>query len=85
MRGLPGWPLPNLNECLAANLGAARLTNTEVFCAGVAINTSQLSTDQAARMLSETSEALGLPCVDPMRECDNFELGGVAPIVDRLL
>ena len=85
MRGLPGWPLPNLNECLAANLGAARLTNTEVFCAGVAINTSQLSTDQAARMLSETSEELGLPCVDPMRQCDNFELGGVAPIVDRLL
>ena len=85
MRGLPGWPLPNLNECLAANLGAARLTNTEVFCAGVAINTSQLSTDQAARMLSETSEELGLPCVDPMRQCDNVELGGVAPIVDRLL
>ena len=85
MRGLPGWPLPDLNECLVANLGAARLTNKAVFCAGVAINTSQLSTDQAARLLSETSEALGLPCVDPMRESDKFELGGVAPIVDRLI
>ncbi len=85
MRGLPGWPLPDLNECLVANLGAARLTNKAVFCAGVAINTSQLSTDQAARLLSETSEALGLPCVDPMRESDKFEFGGVAPIVDRLI
>ncbi|PPR23153.1 MAG: hypothetical protein CFH39_00821 [Alphaproteobacteria bacterium MarineAlpha10_Bin2] len=78
MRGLPGWPLPDLRECLAANLSAARLTNPAVVCAGVAINSSQLSADAAARLLGETSEALDLPCVDPMR-------GGVAPIVDRLL
>ena len=78
MRGLPGWPLPDLRECLAANLSAARLTNPAVVCAGVAINSGQLSADAAARLLGETSEALDLPCVDPMR-------GGVAPIVDRLL
>ena len=85
MRGLPGWPLPSLNECLAANLAAARLTNQAAFCAGVAINTSQLSADEAARVLGDTSRALGLPCVDPMRKGADFEFGGVAPIVDRLL
>ena len=78
MRGLPGWPLPSLSACLDANLAAARLTNEAVFCAGVAVNTSQLDADGAARFLEETSAALGLPCVDPM-------VSGVAPIVDRLL
>ena len=78
MRGLPDWPVPDLAECLAANLAAARLTNPAVFCAGVALNTSQLGDDAASRQLGETSAALALPCVDPMR-------GGVAPLVDRLL
>jgi len=78
MRGLPGWPLPDLPECLAANLAAARLTNEAVFCAGVALNTSQLGEDAANRALNETSDLLSLPCVDPVRT-------GVVPIVDRLL
>ena len=78
MRGLPGWPLPDLQECLDANLAAAKLTNKAVFCAGVAVNTSQLDEEAAKRVLGETAETLGLPCVDPMRT-------GVAPIVDRLL
>ena len=78
MRGLPGWPLPDLQECLDANLAAARLTNEAVFCAGVAVNTSQLDKEGAARVLGETAQALGLPTIDPM-------LTGVAPIVDRLI
>ena len=78
MRGLPDWPLPDLKECLAANLSAARLTNKEVFCAGVAVNTSALDDAAAASVLSEISDAMKLPCVDPMR-------GNVAAIVDRLL
>ena len=78
MRGLPDWPLPNLQECLAANLAAARLTNEAAFCAGIAINTRQYDEDEANRILNETSDSLSLPCVDPMRT-------GVSPIVDRLL
>lgn len=78
MRGLPDWPLPDLRECLDANLAAASLTNPAVFCAGVAINTSQLDEGTARSFLGETSDKLDLPCVDPMSM-------GVAPIVDRLL
>jgi len=78
MRGLPDWPLPDLRECLTANLAAARLTNEAVFCAGIAINTSQFDEDVANRILNETSGSMSLPCVDPMR-------AGVAPIIDRLL
>jgi uncharacterized NAD-dependent epimerase/dehydratase family protein len=78
MRGLPNWPLPDLRECLDANLAAARLTNKAVMCAGVSINTSQFERQAAARLLGEISAALDLPCIDPMR-------GSVSALVDRLL
>jgi uncharacterized NAD-dependent epimerase/dehydratase family protein len=77
MRGLPDWPLPELSHCLETNLAAARLTNPDVFCAGVAVNTSALGDEAAAKILGEISDKMELPCTDPMRN-------GVAPIVDRL-
>ena len=78
MRGLPDWPLPDLGHCLETNLAAARLTNPDVFCAGVAVNTSALDDEVAAKILAEISNKMELPCTDPMRN-------GVAPIVDCLL
>ncbi|MDH3472809.1 MAG: DUF1611 domain-containing protein [Rhodospirillales bacterium] len=77
MRGLPGYPLPDLEACLEANLAAARLTNPAVSCAGVAVNTSSMERDAAARYLEETEARLGLPAADPVRD-------GVGRIVDRL-
>ena len=77
MRGLPDWPLPELSHCLETNLAAARLTNPDVFCAGVAVNTSALGDEAAAKILGEISDKMELPCTDPMRN-------GVALIVDRL-
>jgi uncharacterized NAD-dependent epimerase/dehydratase family protein len=77
MRGLPGRPLPGLEEAIEANLAAARLTNPSVICAGLSINTHALGEDEALRLLDETGRALGLPCVDPVRT-------GVAAIADRV-
>jgi uncharacterized NAD-dependent epimerase/dehydratase family protein len=77
MRGLPHYPLPSLRECIDANVAAARLTNPEVRCAGISINTSALDASTADSLLKQTEDAFGLPCVDPVR-------GGVAAIVDRL-
>jgi uncharacterized NAD-dependent epimerase/dehydratase family protein len=77
MRGLPGWVLPTLAECLEANLAAGRLTSPEIRCAGISINTAGLSPSLADSLLRQTADAFGLPCVDPVRS-------GVAAIVDRL-
>jgi uncharacterized NAD-dependent epimerase/dehydratase family protein len=77
MRGLPDYPLPSLEACLEANLVAARLTNPAVACIGVAINTSHMASGEAEAYLAETSERLGLPAVDPVKN-------SVGPIVDRL-
>jgi len=77
MRGLPHYPLPTLRDCIDANVAAGRLTNPEVRCAGISINTSALDASTADSLLKQTADAFGLPCVDPVR-------GGVAEIVDRL-
>jgi uncharacterized NAD-dependent epimerase/dehydratase family protein len=77
MRGLPHYKLPTLRECIDANVAAARLTNPESVCVGIAINTSALDDSQADSVMKQTADAFGMPCVDPVRT-------GVAAIVDRL-
>lgn len=78
MRGLPDAPVPNLRECLEANLAAARLTNPSVRMAGIALNTSRLTPAAARDMCRCISDTLGLPCQDPVTM-------GVESIVDHLL
>lgn len=67
MRGLPDYPIPGLEECIAANIEVAKLTNPDVVMAGVAINTAALSEQDAQKCLDETAQRLGLPTVDPFR------------------
>jgi uncharacterized NAD-dependent epimerase/dehydratase family protein len=78
MRGLPGRLMPSLSETLSANLRAARLTNSDVVCVGVALNTSNLSPEEAKRVCATASDELGLPAQDPIAH-------GVGEIVDQLL
>ena len=77
MRGLPDYPLPELEVCMETNLAAARLTNPAARFVGAAINTSALDDAAAESYLAQTEERLGLPCVDPVRT-------GVARIADLL-
>jgi len=78
MRGLPGRALPSLAQTLAANLEAAKLTNPDVICVGVALNTSNLSPQEAKRVCENVSAELNLPAQDPVAM-------GVDQIVDHLL
>jgi uncharacterized NAD-dependent epimerase/dehydratase family protein len=78
MRGLPDYPLPDLETCIEANLRAARLTNPAAVCIGVSVNTSQMTPEAAETFLKATEDRLGLPTVDAFKD-------GVAPIVDRLV
>ena len=77
MRGLPDYPLPDLELCISRNLEAARLTNPKATCIGVAINTSAMGEEEALAYLKETERALGLPTQDPVRQ-------GVDRLVDNL-
>ncbi|MEM1104997.1 MAG: DUF1611 domain-containing protein [Pseudomonadota bacterium] len=71
------YPVPSLETCIAHHLECARLTNPDVRCAGISVNTSILSDAESADYLGSTSQRLGLPCIDPMRT-------SVDPILDVL-
>ena len=76
--GLEHMPVPDINQCLERNLQAAMLTNPDVHCVGVCVNTSGLDKDQRQGYLQDMAKKTGLPCVDPLVE-------GVESIVDRLV
>ncbi|PCI46556.1 MAG: hypothetical protein COB49_08265 [Alphaproteobacteria bacterium] len=78
MRGLPHQPLPDLQKCINANLGASRLTNRQVILGGIALNTSVLSEQEAQTHCRQMSQTYGVPCVDPLRH-------GMESIVDFIL
>jgi len=77
MRGLPHYKLPELQTCIDANLAAARLTNPNVRCVALSLNTSALDAAAAERTLRDTEQKYGLSTVDPLRT-------GVGRIVDAL-
>jgi len=78
MRGTPTIPLRSLTETIEANLAAGALTNPDIRCVGVAINTSGMDADDAASALAAAEAEAGLPAADPVAT-------GVARIVDQLI
>ncbi len=78
MRGVER-PLPTIAEVIEATTAAGRLTNPEIRCAGVSVDTSRLASPTSrSALLAEIGRNLGLPAVDPL-------VTGVGPIVDALL
>lgn len=71
-------PLPSVKACIDLHLRCARLTNPQVCCVGVCVNTSSLSAEETAAYLTELSAELGVPCVDPIKD-------GCEVIVDRMI
>lgn len=65
--GRPGYPLPALDVAIDAYLGAARLTNPAVRCAGISLNTAALGDRAAADEIARVADRYGLPAADPIR------------------
>jgi len=76
MRGVK-TPLPTIQQVIDLTVTCGRLTNPEIRCVGIAVNTEHLDEAAAHKVLAETSAAHGLPAVDPIRT-------GVGPIVDKI-
>jgi uncharacterized NAD-dependent epimerase/dehydratase family protein len=77
VHGFPGFKTPSIRECMERHIEAARLTNPDVVCVGVSIDTSSMEEEPATEYLDEMEDMLGVPCVDPLKT-------GVAAVVDRL-
>ncbi|MDZ7768865.1 MAG: DUF1611 domain-containing protein [Woeseiaceae bacterium] len=58
--------LPSIADCIDLNLRAGRLTNPDIRCAGVSVNTSSLPAAEREPYLDRLAAETGLPCVDPL-------------------
>jgi len=76
MRGLPGYALPDIKDCIELNERAARLTNPDARVIGLSVNTHALG-DGALDYLKKLEDQYGMPAVDPVKT-------GVGPLVDAL-
>ncbi len=65
--GMPGFPLPSIEQVIDQTVTLGRLTNPAIRCCGVSLNTSALDDDAAAEIIAATARRLGLPAADPMR------------------
>ena len=77
MRGLPDFPVPDIQACMDAVLRVADLTNPNAKFVGIAVDTSKLAEQQALDYLQQTERDLGLVAVDPVRT-------GVERLIDRI-
>ncbi len=71
------YPVPTIGELIELTIATGRVTNPNIRCVGVSLNTSSLSEPERAKVLASTADEIGLPCVDPVAT-------GVAPIVDHI-
>jgi len=71
--GHPAYALPGIEETIALNLQLGGRTRPGVRCGGVSLNTSQLETSEAERLLASESDRLGCAVADPVRGGPAFE------------
>lgn len=76
MLGYPDYGVPSIEDAIALNLRLGSLTNPAIRCAGVSLNTADLSAEAAAAVIEQEAARLGMPVADPIR-------GG--PAFDRLV
>lgn len=77
---IEGWedfPLPTIEAVIERTILIGQLTNPDITCVGVSVNTSSLSADERGKYLADLSDRLGLPCVDALKT-------GTDAIVTRL-
>ena len=67
----PHIDVPGVIECIDLNLRCGRLTNPDILCAGISVNTANLPAAERRPYLQALATATGLPCVDPLIDgCD---------------
>ena len=76
MRGVE-HALPSIAQVIERVHENGSLTNPDIQCVGIAVNTAALDDEAMDRCLKEISDQHGLPAADPVRT-------GVTPLIDEL-
>ena len=71
--GHPGFPLPSIEQVIEQTIAAGRLTNPDIRCVGVSLNTAKLDAAATQREFDSAEKRLSLPVADPMRGGPAFE------------
>ncbi|EFO30812.1 conserved hypothetical protein [Roseibium sp. TrichSKD4] len=66
MRGVE-TPLPTIRQVIDMTIQCGKLTNPDIQCIGIAVNTAALDEDEAWAYLAKIGEEFGLPATDPVR------------------
>jgi uncharacterized NAD-dependent epimerase/dehydratase family protein len=74
----PDFQLPGIKDVIERTIQIGRLTNPDIRCVGVSLNTSKIPASDRGALMERYVAETGLPCVDPI-------LNGMGPIADRLL
>jgi len=78
VEAFPDFLLPSIAVLIAQTISNGRLTNPDIRCVGVSINTSSLAIEERDVYLSRLADEIGLPCIDPVAT-------SVAPLVDHIV
>ena len=70
-------PIPSIESVINATVELGRLTNPNIRCAGISVNTAALDEREARQEIERTAERLRLPACDPYR----FDAD---PIIDEI-
>lgn len=73
----PGYPIPDLHDCIDLYLRLARRTNPAARCVGISLNTADLPASERAPCIEQFAARYGVPCFDPIAT-------GAAALVDSL-
>jgi D-glutamate N-acetyltransferase len=71
--GLEGFKVPSIEEVIDLTIRLGSLTNADIRCGGVSLNSSSFGAEEAQKLFAEEAERLGLPVGDPMRGGESFE------------
>lgn len=77
---ISGWdkfPLRSIGEVIDRTVEIGQLTNPDIRCVGISVNTGHLDDRERREYLSELSDKYSLPCVDPM-------IDGTGAIIEKL-
>ena len=75
--GWPTYPIPSIGSVIEGITAMGRVTNPDIRCVGISVNTSMLTDHDRTAYLARLSDMHGLPCVDPLVE-------GTGAIIDTL-
>ena len=67
------FPLPSIEQVIEQTIALGRLTNPDIRCAGISLNTARLDAAGAQREIDTVGKRLSLPVADPMRGGPAFE------------